>query len=131
MNTLLTSLPVAVIGAGPVDLAAAAHLHAAGFTPLVLEAGATIASNLESYRHVRMFSPWRYNNDHTGRGTAASGVLVAGRRVRSEQLRFLGPFGAFDSASAANGACGGSGGGLRGADRTNASGRTNWRDGIC
>ncbi len=64
MDTLLTSLPVAVIGAGPVGLAAAAHLRAAGFTPLVLEAGATIASNLESYRHVRMFSPWRYNIDH-------------------------------------------------------------------
>lgn len=65
MNTMMTSLPVAVIGAGPVGLTAAAHLRAAGFTPLVLEAGATIASNLESYRHVRMFSPWRYNIDHT------------------------------------------------------------------
>lgn len=64
MDTLLSSLPVAVIGAGPVGLAAAAHLRAAGFTPLVLETGATIASNLESYRHIRMFSPWRYNIDH-------------------------------------------------------------------
>ena len=32
-------LPVAVIGAGPAGLAAAAHLVARGFEPLVLEAG--------------------------------------------------------------------------------------------
>ena len=32
-------LPVAVIGAGPVGLAAAAHLIERGETPLVLEAG--------------------------------------------------------------------------------------------
>lgn len=57
------SLPVAVIGAGPVGLAAAAHLVQRGFAPLVLEAGPGLASNLESYRHVRMFSPWRYNID--------------------------------------------------------------------
>ncbi len=56
-------LPVAVIGAGPVGMAAAAHLLKQGFTPLVLEAGSGIAGNLETYRHVRMFSPWRYNID--------------------------------------------------------------------
>src|SRR5690606_32255491 len=37
-----SSLPVAIIGAGPVGLAAAAHLVQAGETPLVLEAGAAI-----------------------------------------------------------------------------------------
>lgn len=36
---------------------------AKGFTPLVLEAGVVVASNLESYRHVRLFSPWQYNID--------------------------------------------------------------------
>lgn len=60
-------LPVAVIGAGPVGLAAAAHLLARGFTPLVLEAGAEVGSNLESYRHVRLFSPWQYNVDKAAR----------------------------------------------------------------
>lgn len=58
---------VAVIGAGPIGLAAAAHLHERGFMPVVLEAGETIAANLESYRHVRLFSPWRYNIDGAAR----------------------------------------------------------------
>lgn len=62
-----TGLPVAVIGAGPVGLAAAAHLLARGLTPLVLEAGAGVGANLESYRHVRLFSPWQYNIDHAAR----------------------------------------------------------------
>ena len=35
----LPTLPVAIIGAVPVGLAAAAHLRARGLTPLVLEAG--------------------------------------------------------------------------------------------
>ncbi len=66
-NILNNSLPVAVLGAGPVGLAAAAHLVARGFTPLILEAGAQVASNLESYRHVRLFSPWQYNVDKAAR----------------------------------------------------------------
>jgi len=56
-------LPVAVLGAGPVGLAAAAHLIERGMTPLILEAGRTVAANLAGYRHVRLFSPWRYNID--------------------------------------------------------------------
>lgn len=63
MQPLSSSLPVAVIGAGPVGMAAAAHLLQHGFTPLVLEAGSAVADNLASYRHVRLFSPWRYNID--------------------------------------------------------------------
>lgn len=56
-------LPVAIIGAGPVGLAAAAHVVARGFVPLILEAGTSVAANLDSYRQVRLFSPWRYNVD--------------------------------------------------------------------
>jgi len=68
MNDILNkSLPVAVLGAGPVGLAAAAHLITRGFTPLLLEAGVQVASNLESYRHVRLFSPWQYNVDKAAR----------------------------------------------------------------
>lgn len=62
-----TSLPIAVLGAGPVGLAAAAHLIQRGQTPLILEAGDTVAANLASYRHVRLFSPWQYNIDHAAR----------------------------------------------------------------
>jgi thioredoxin reductase len=60
-------LPVAVLGAGPVGLAAAAHLVERGMRPLILEAGATVAANLASYRHVRLFSPWQYNIDKAAR----------------------------------------------------------------
>ena len=55
------SLPVAVIGAGPVGLAAAAHLLERGIEPLVLEAANTVGANLLDYGHVQLFSPWRYN----------------------------------------------------------------------
>jgi thioredoxin reductase len=53
-------LPVAVIGAGPVGLAAAAHLVEQGETPLVLEAGATVGASILTWGHVQLFSPWRY-----------------------------------------------------------------------
>ncbi|MEL3891672.1 FAD-dependent oxidoreductase [Ferrovibrio sp. MS7] len=57
------SLPVAVIGAGPVGLAAAAHLIARGLPVRVYEAGAEVASHIRSWGHVRLFSPWSYNID--------------------------------------------------------------------
>jgi NADPH-dependent 2,4-dienoyl-CoA reductase/sulfur reductase-like enzyme len=53
-----TSLPVVVIGAGPVGLAAAAHLLDRGLEPLVLEAGPQVGANIAQWRHVRLFSPW-------------------------------------------------------------------------
>ena len=56
-------LPVVIIGAGPVGLAAAAHIRARGFTPLVLEAGASVGAGMRQWAHVRMFSPWGYNID--------------------------------------------------------------------
>ena len=59
--------PVVVIGAGPVGLAAAAHLVQRGMPVAVLEAGADVAANLGSYRQVRLFSPWRYNVDRAAR----------------------------------------------------------------
>ena len=54
------NLPVAVIGAGPVGLAAAAHLIQRGETPIVFEAGAQIAANVRTWGHVPLFSPWRW-----------------------------------------------------------------------
>lgn len=53
-------LPVVVIGAGPVGLAAAAHLLEKGETPLILEAGSSAASSVLSWGHVKLFSPWCY-----------------------------------------------------------------------
>lgn len=61
------SRPVAVIGAGPVGLAAAAHLVARGIEPLVLEAGPRVGHAVRAWGHVRMFSPWRYNIDGAAR----------------------------------------------------------------
>lgn len=57
------ALPVAVIGAGPVGLAAAAHLAERGLPFTVLEAGPAAGSSVRQWGHVRMFSPWRYNTD--------------------------------------------------------------------
>jgi hypothetical protein len=57
------TLPVAVIGAGPVGLAAAARLIERGIEPIVLEAAGSVGANLLDYGHVRLFSPWRYDVD--------------------------------------------------------------------
>lgn len=51
-------LPVVVIGAGPVGLAAAAHLLERGLDPLVLEAGDGPAHAVGQWGHVRLFSGW-------------------------------------------------------------------------
>jgi thioredoxin reductase len=56
-------LPVAVIGAGPVGLAAAAHLVSRGEAPLVLEAGHAVGASVLRWGHVRIFSPWAYDVD--------------------------------------------------------------------
>ena len=63
----MKSLPVAVIGAGPVGLAAVAHLEARGIPFILFEAGPTVASNILSWKHIRVFSPWRYNIDKAAR----------------------------------------------------------------
>src|SRR5436190_17792456 len=54
---------VAIVGAGPVGLAAAAHALERGMTPIVLEAGAEVGHAVRQWGHVRMFSPWTYNVD--------------------------------------------------------------------
>ena len=56
-------LPVAVIGGGPVGLAAAAHLHAYQQPFVVLEAGREAGAAVREWGHVRTFSPWRYMID--------------------------------------------------------------------
>jgi thioredoxin reductase len=63
----LKSLPVAVIGAGPVGLAASAHLKIRGIPFILFEAGSTVASNILSWKHIKVFSPWKYNIDKAAR----------------------------------------------------------------
>jgi hypothetical protein len=60
-------LPVVVIGAGPVGLAAAAHLHEQGVPFLVLEAGDQVGASVRQWGHVGLFSPWRYDIDAAAR----------------------------------------------------------------
>jgi thioredoxin reductase len=62
---------VAIIGAGPVGLAAAAHMLERGLRPIVLEAGADVGHAVRHWGHVQLFSPWEYNIDR-----AAERLLV-------------------------------------------------------
>ena len=56
----LNGLPVAIIGAGPVGLAAAAHLLERGLPVVVYEAGTAVGTSVRAWGHTRLFSPWQY-----------------------------------------------------------------------
>jgi thioredoxin reductase len=58
-----TNLPVAVIGAGPVGLAAAAHLVSRGIEPLIFESGDAVGASVREWGHVRVFSSWDFDVD--------------------------------------------------------------------
>jgi thioredoxin reductase len=60
-------LPVAVIGGGPVGLAATAHLVSRGLPALVFEAGEAVGASIRDWGHVRVFSPWEFNLDPVAR----------------------------------------------------------------
>jgi thioredoxin reductase len=68
----MSNLPVVVIGAGPVGLAAAAHLSHYRQPFVVLEAGEAAGAAVRRWGHVRTFSPWRYMVDR-----AAADLLEA------------------------------------------------------
>ncbi len=55
--------PILIIGAGPIGLAAAAHLSIRNESFLVLEAGPQVGDNVKKWEHVPMFSPWKFNID--------------------------------------------------------------------
>lgn len=67
-----TPLPVVIIGAGPVGLAAAAHLLSRGLEPLLLEAGDSVGAGMQRWAHVRMFSPWEFTIDSQARSLLAA-----------------------------------------------------------
>ncbi len=56
----LATLPVVIIGAGPIGLAAAANLVERGIDFLILEAGDQVAASVRLWGHTRLFSPWRH-----------------------------------------------------------------------
>lgn len=56
-----SDLPVAIIGAGPVGLAAAAELAIRKQSFILFETGPRVGRNIREWGHVRLFSPWQYN----------------------------------------------------------------------
>lgn len=56
-------MKVAIIGGGPIGLAAAAHLASREIDFKLYEAADSIGNNVSSWGHVQLFSPWRYNMD--------------------------------------------------------------------
>ncbi len=63
----MSRLPVVVVGAGPVGLAAACRLADEGLPFVVLEAGDRVGAAVSRWGHVRLFSPWRYVIDDSAR----------------------------------------------------------------
>jgi thioredoxin reductase len=92
-----SQLPVAVIGAGPVGLAAAAHLASRGIEPVVFEAGDAVAASVREWGHVRVFSPWSFNLDpvaaellaQTGWSAPAAGGYPTGDEIVERYLEPL------------------------------------------
>lgn len=63
----MLALPIVIIGAGPIGLAAAAHLVERGLGFVVLEAGDTPAASVREWGHTRLFSPWKHVVDPASR----------------------------------------------------------------
>lgn len=63
----MNQLPIAILGAGPVGLAAAAQAVLRGLTFTILEKGPLAGAAVADWGHVRVFSPWRYNIDRAAR----------------------------------------------------------------
>src|SRR4051812_39585869 len=60
-------LPVAIIGAGPIGLAAAAHLVERGVPVRIYETGPTVGANIRDWAHVRIFTTWEQSVDTASR----------------------------------------------------------------
>ncbi|MGE3194830.1 MAG: FAD-dependent oxidoreductase [Microbacteriaceae bacterium] len=66
-SSRLATLPVAIIGAGPIGLAAAANLVERGIDFVIYEAGDAIAASMRQWGHIRLFSPWKHLVDPASR----------------------------------------------------------------
>ena len=67
-------MTIAILGAGPTGLAAAAHVLERGMTPLILEQGPGVGHAVRAWGHVPMFSNWGLNIDAAAtRRLAATG----------------------------------------------------------
>ncbi|MBN9169105.1 MAG: FAD-dependent oxidoreductase, partial [Microbacterium sp.] len=63
----LATLPVAIIGAGPIGLAAAAHLIERGLDVVILESGDDVGASIRAWGHTPLFSPWKHLVDAASR----------------------------------------------------------------
>ena len=85
--------PVAIIGAGPVGLAAAAHLTSYNLPFIILEKS-EVAANVASWEHVQLFSPWEFNVDsaskklleNTGWTMPDKNDIPTGKSLREDYL---------------------------------------------
>ena len=85
--------PVAILGAGPIGLAAAAHLKSYNLPFIILEKN-EVAANVASWEHVQLFSPWEFNVDsaakqlleNTGWTMPNKNNIPTGKALREEYL---------------------------------------------
>jgi len=63
----IEEFPVAIIGAGPIGLAAAANLAERGVAFRLYEAGKAVGANIRDWGHVRIFTPWEQSVDPVSR----------------------------------------------------------------
>lgn len=80
MSNLKLKQPVAIIGAGPTGLAAAAHLAARKIPFQIFEASKNVGANLLDWGHVRVFTPWKYILDK-----AAEKLLTESNWIKPEE----------------------------------------------
>jgi len=66
-SSRLATLPVAIIGAGPIGLSAAANLVERGIDFVIYEAGHFTADSMRQWGHIRLFSPWKHLVDPASR----------------------------------------------------------------
>ena len=75
---------VIVVGAGPIGIAAAAHLLDRGLNPIVLEKGANAGHAMNQWGHVRVFTPWQYIYDK-----AVLGLLAESKWSKPQDDEYL------------------------------------------